>query len=441
MTTFISNSQPTYSLADGESIVVLACGSLTSQSGAALLSASGNATIRLAGTLAGTTGIALGGASGSYSTVGLSATAAIFSTSHGMVLDAGEMRLKNAGTIMADGAGLAIGSAGSGLSMAFSLTNTGLISGQFGVYVYNSANPYVDATVVNYGTILGANEGVPAYMNEHVSGLDRIVNYGTFGGAVMTNGMADSITNRGHILGGIIAGDGDDMVHNLRSLDDSNVIDLGAGNDVVYLGRAEEFVGGGSGFDIASYRFGRAVRVDLTDPSRNTGGAEGDVLNGIEQISGAERYGDTLIGDDGANRLFGDGGADVLSGGGGNDTLEGGTGADRLTGGGGNDRFVLWADENSADRVTDFSNVTGNNDLIQVSASWLGLNAGAIAAGNFRARADNQAQDADDFFIFRTTDKTLWLDSNGSDEGGLVLLADLQDSASMTYRDIVMLAY
>ena len=45
---------------------------------------------------------------------------------------------------------------------------------------------------------------------------------------------------------------------------------------------------------------------------------------------------------------------------------------------------------------------------------------GAIAAGNLVTRADNVAQQADDFFILRTGDKTLWFDQDGSGAGAAV---------------------
>ena len=59
-----------------------------------------------------------------------------------------------------------------------------------------------------------------------------------------------------------------------------------------------------------------------------------------------------------------------------------------------------------------------------------------LAAAQFQSRTDNLAQDGNDRFIFRTTDKSLWFDSNGDGSGGLTLVADLQSTASMTASDI-----
>jgi Ca2+-binding RTX toxin-like protein len=92
--------------------------------------------------------------------------------------------------------------------------------------------------------------------------------------------------------------------------------------------------------------------------------------------------------------------------------------------------------------ITDFSsNAAGNNDRIQVRASTFGggLTAGALDATQFRSRSDNVAQDANDRFIFRTTDRTLWFDADGTGAGAAVLLADLQANATMTALDIVLI--
>ena len=45
--------------------------------------------------------------------------------------------------------------------------------------------------------------------------------------------------------------------------------------------------------------------------------------------------------------------------------------------------------------------------------------AGPLPISQFRSQASNVAQDADDRFIFRTTDTTLWFDVNGNAAGGL----------------------
>jgi len=75
----------------------------------------------------------------------------------------------------------------------------------------------------------------------------------------------------------------------------------------------------------------------------SAGDASGDVLSGIENLTGSSN----------ADTLTGDGSANVLSGGGGNDTLAGAAGNDTLSGGAGNDVIDGGAD-------TDLVTFTGN---------------------------------------------------------------------------------
>jgi hypothetical protein len=56
----------------------------------------------------------------------------------------------------------------------------------------------------------------------------------------------------------------------------------------------------------------------------------------------------------------------------------------------------------------------------------------------FDRGTDNLAGDANDRFIFRTTDKTLWFDADGSGTGRAVMLADLQATAVVTAADILL---
>ena len=111
-----------------------------------------------------------------------------------------------------------------------------------------------------------------------------------------------------------------------------------------------------------------------------------------------------------------------------------------MTGGAGNDAFEFAAPTDGFDVLTDVQATTTNDDRIRVSASGFGggLVAGTLAASQFQVRADNLAQDANDRFIFDTTDQTLWFDVNGNASGGLTKIADLQASAVLTSADILI---
>ncbi|MBM1174861.1 calcium-binding protein, partial [Microvirga arabica] len=114
------------------------------------------------------------------------------------------------------------------------------------------------------------------------------------------------------------------------------------GDDVLEGGAGGDALGGGAGYDFASYSTANiGVVVNLSDPTKNTGHANGDVYEGIEGVHGSA-FGDTISGSEIGNNLYGHegsdslsglDGADYLNGGGGDDTLIGGIGADALEGG------------------------------------------------------------------------------------------------------------
>ena len=72
------------------------------------------------------------------------------------------------------------------------------------------------------------------------------------------------------------------------------------------------------------------MSVNLSSGTGTGGEADGDVLIGVENVSGSG-YDDTLTGDAGANVLAGNSGNDLLEGRAGADTLDGGSGTDTAT--------------------------------------------------------------------------------------------------------------
>ena len=135
---------------------------------------------------------------------------------------------------------------------------------------------------------------------------------------------------------------------------------------------------GGAGADTLSYAgSGAGVYVNLASGYVSGGDARNDTIANFEHVVGSS-HGDSLGGDDGANRLsgcsgndwlYGHQGDDHLTGGGGADRLNGrlredmligGTGADRLTGGAGDDLF-RFASGGGADTVTGFTGRRGSD--------------------------------------------------------------------------------
>ncbi|WP_376094551.1 SdrD B-like domain-containing protein [Roseomonas sp. CCTCC AB2023176] len=141
------------------------------------------------------------------------------------------------------------------------------------------------------------------------------------------------------------------------------------GNDTLDGGSGADWLLGGNGTDTVTYAgatAGVAVSLAASPINGTAGDARGDVLIGVENLTGSA-YADTMSGDAGANLIDGgagndllDGGAggDTLLGGAGKDTLLGGLGADVLTGGMHGDTFRWTALAESApgamDVVTDF---------------------------------------------------------------------------------------
>ena len=331
-------------------------------------------------------------------------------------------QIMNSGSILAT---IGIFLAGSG---PIDVLNTGRIDASDAALRGNSAT---EAHVENFGTMIG---------DLSFGDLsDTLLNRGSIDGSIAMGEGDDHVTIKGHFDGFLSLDLGNDTYNGVRSLVTDDIsMDGGDGNDSFFMGAASETVQGGVGIDTVNYsRSQVGVSVFLDGSGVNGGAAQGDVLSGVERVAGTN-YNDSLLGSDADNYLSGSAGVDTISGGLGADTLSGDAGVDRLTGGLGNDHFTFFGSAGeSFDTILDFHNVAGDDDVFDIytGGSFAGLAAGALAAAQFQARVDNVAQDADDRFIFRTTDTTLWYDSNGSGVGGLREIAHLQASAVLTFAD------
>ncbi|MGL4960181.1 MAG: calcium-binding protein [Inquilinus sp.] len=139
-----------------------------------------------------------------------------------------------------------------------------------------------------------------------------------------TAGFGDVLT--GSAVANVLSGNGGSDV--LDGMAGSDTLDGGSGNDRLRGGAGVDALYGGSGIDTASYDGSAAgVSVSLLTGTGSGGDAQGDTLDGIENLSGSQAN-DSLAGNAGAN---------TLQGGDGNDVLRGEAGADRLDGGAGID--------------------------------------------------------------------------------------------------------
>lgn len=401
------------SLGTTDDLLVGRDGLIASTDGAATVYGVGSDhTLRVEGTIAGAMGIDLGGnpSVDSNERVVIAATGVVAGDYEGIYFSASASHILNYGLIDSEVYAIHLRGEGNG---ATEIRNAGVIHGGFiGIF----AAVFEALAIRNTGEISG----------------------GTF--SVLGAGGNDFLRNSGQVFGDVSFGSGNDT-YDGRGGSIEGAIFGDDGDDMFRPGLGIETINGGTGWDTLDFRSGGAIRVALDGSLANTGRAEDDVYTGIDGIYGSTFGGDVLTGDAAANGFRGFGGADSLSGGGGNDRLFGGRGSDVLSGGAGNDRFVFENLGESGDVVSDFGNVAGNDDIFHIAATAFGagLVAGALAAFQFQSRADNLAQDADDRFIFRTTDTTLWFDANGNVAGGLTQLADLQAGVVLTAGDILLI--
>jgi Ca2+-binding RTX toxin-like protein len=159
------------------------------------------------------------------------------------------------------------------------------------------------------------------------------------------------------------------------------------------------------------------------------GGAGDDYLNGGDNS-------DTLKGGRGNDTLHGGSSADLLAGNAGDDRLIGGNGSDSLKGGKGNDQFIYHSPADGGDIVTKFA---AGDKLVFDNAGFAGLKkVGLLKAKFFVSGTSNKALDANDHFIFRTGDDTVWYDADGKGGAVSVLIADLTNNYDLKATDILI---
>jgi Ca2+-binding RTX toxin-like protein len=237
---------------------------------------------------------------------------------------------------------------------------------------------YVSSTAgVHVNLLTGTGSGGDA-AGDVLTGIERLI------GSIHN----DNLTGNGvdNLLEG---GAGDDTLNG----DD--------GDDQMFGGTGADHLIGGNGIDSAIFSgtVAEGVQIDLASGTGAGGDAEGDVITGVENISGtvgADKLlgnnadnvfsggggDDTLSGRGGADTLWGYDGNDILNGGAGDDNLGGGAGQDVMTGGAGNDtyRFEAFSESGTTaltrDLIKDF--FVSGNDLLNLHL----LDANSLLANN-----------------------------------------------------------
>ena len=192
---------------------------------------------------------------------------------------------------------------------------------------YEHAPGSVTVTLNNNTTGNGSASGADG--NDLLFGIENII------------GSAFDDTITGSAAGNVLTGGGGNDFLQARGGDDT--LYGGTGNDYLGGGTGNDYLDGGDGWDRASFSNGSTgpVTVDLRlQGAAQSTGLGMDVLIGIEHVTGTA-FGDTLIGDNGANWLWGAtdqaGVVDTIDGQGGDDLISVGAGDHVLTGGAGVD--------------------------------------------------------------------------------------------------------
>ncbi|OAV56179.1 calcium-binding protein [Rhizobium sp. WYCCWR10014] len=210
----------------------------------------------------------------------------------------------------------------------------------------------------------------------------------------------------------------------------------GTGNDIFTVSSPSQIVdesrGGGTDTVRASISF------SLADQKHTVGMIENLTLTGTANLSATgNNTANILTGNDGNNFLNGGKGNDRLIGGLGNDKLIGKIGADVLTGGGGGDSFVfdVTPSNTSVDKIVDFSSAAGDK-LVFDDGIFTGLKPSSFSAENFVL--GTKALEADDKLIYDQASGILSYDADGSAAGGAIHVADLDNSAALHFKDLLL---
>ncbi len=214
----------------------------------------------------------------------------------------------------------------------------------------------------------------------------------------------------------------------------------GSGDDVLEGNEQNNVLIGGPGVDTVTYaNADQRVVVSLIVVGMQATGFGNDTISSVENLIGSI-FNDELVGSAGSNSL---------SGGIGRDELTGGLGADTLRGDSGNDYFRYTGPADGSDTILDFSAMDA--DKIAIIKAGFGIASGvALDAGDGNdfglhyfvsgAAAAGSAPSATEAghgqFLFNTTSRQLFWDSNGTGAGGLSLIASLNALLSATDFDL-----
>jgi Ca2+-binding RTX toxin-like protein len=232
-------------------------------------------------------------------------------------------------------------------------------------------------------------------------------------------------------------GGGDDVINGYKGNDK---LFGDGGDDIFIMAPGKDTIDGGAGLDALDFYFAKSgVKVSLEEGSvsfTQVAGQGSAKFSGVECLVGSAHR-DRLAGDGVANILNGREGDDTLSGLDGQDFLAGREGNDILVGGAGKDAFlfdIAPSAGKSFDTVTDFTadldRLAFDSAVFDVDGTgrtrhFGNVNYQRIAVGQFQAGDGQVAKSEDVRIIYDQHNGILYYDSNGSEDGGLVQVADI----------------
>jgi len=255
----------------------------------------------------------------------------------------------------------------SGLPAAPVFTGAAAVAAFGGVVPLDSDPSHLDGSLGGFVMVPAVSAGVRKFLSNvdvailqdvglpilvPTSGADTLFGFGT----------ADNIA----LLGG------NDIYNGLGG---SDIVDGGAGDDTLIGGPGADTLNGGAGTDTADYSDASSgVSILLWNGTGSGNIAQGDVLTGIENVTGSS-FNDTLAGANGvSNVIDGLAGGDLITGLSGNDSLISGAGADTLDGGAGADTL----DGGAGSDIASYASASG----AVVVNLLLGTGLGGDAAGD-----------------------------------------------------------
>jgi Ca2+-binding RTX toxin-like protein len=231
----------------------------------------------------------------------------------------------------------------------------------------------------------------------------------------------------------------------IRGSGGNDTIDGGAGDDTFLVDGSYGF---SNGFDLYNGGAGNdAIKAQDNNANIGLNGNFG-LSNSIEIITADGKTGVTVWGDDkddildfsntiltdviidgwhGNDRIIGSSQGNIIRGGTGNDTIDGGAGVDT---------FVL--NKTNTDTISDFA----TNEKLQISAAEFGgLTAGSLATTQLLVGAGaTTATTTAQRFIFNTTDKSLYFDSDGLNGAAAVKIGVLTGLPTLTASNFSIVA-